>query len=512
MNNAEPLTPNCTRRSAEGKMKSTYLFTLFAALALTLTACSGGATPNATQAAALTATNAPATAAPTEPPPIPEPSPTPAAAPPEPISVYTLAARLDYAASFLSVEEQLTYVNHSGAALDELLLIVEPNRYFGGFTLKEITWDSGEAITDYALDGVRLTIQLPEALPDGESLSLSLAFDSSLPGQDAPYGRAERQTNVSDWYPYAPPYVPGEGWLVREDAFLGEHLAYDVADFNVSIELTSATSPAGRPLILAASALPSEEGPVYRYHLGAARNFVWTVSDQYLVQTTTAGDLTVTAYSFPGHQAADAAALETAAEALGLFDRIFSPYPHACLTVVESDFLDGMEFSGLIYLSHAFYDFYTGTPENNLVIIAAHEAAHQWWYGLVGNDQAMEPWLDEALATYSEVLYYEQAHPDLVDWWWQNRVYFHEPQGWVDSTIYEPAGFYPYRDAVYLQGALFIDALRQRMGEEAFTDFLHDYLNRYSYRQATGDDFFAVLGEHYSGDISDLTTQYFTHR
>ena len=31
-----------------------------------------------------------------------------------------------------------------------------------------------------------------------------------------------------------------------------------------------------------------------------------------------------------------------------------------------------------------------------------HELAHEWWYALIGDDQARDPWLDEAFASYSE--------------------------------------------------------------------------------------------------------------
>ncbi len=31
-----------------------------------------------------------------------------------------------------------------------------------------------------------------------------------------------------------------------------------------------------------------------------------------------------------------------------------------------------------------------------------HEVAHQWFYGLVGDDQGRDPWLDEGLASYAE--------------------------------------------------------------------------------------------------------------
>jgi aminopeptidase N len=35
----------------------------------------------------------------------------------------------------------------------------------------------------------------------------------------------------------------------------------------------------------------------------------------------------------------------------------------------------------------------------------AHEVGHQWFYSLVGNDQARDPWLDEGLATWAQARY-----------------------------------------------------------------------------------------------------------
>jgi hypothetical protein len=446
----------------------------------------------------------------------PSETPTPSVPqPPQPLSQYTLSATLDYDAHTLTTEEEIAYVNHTGATLSELLLLVEPNRYPGGFTLASVSWKDGEPVAGYALAGVELRVPLREPLPPDGTTTLSLSFTLVVPNQNAPYGYTARQTNLGDWYPYVPPYVSDGGWLVREDAFYGEHLAYDVASFEVEIRLTNPTAASGVPLTIAASSerLPENgEEDLYRYRHSPARNFVWTISDQYKVNEAKAGDFTVKSYTFPSHPLADGPALEETVKALTLFDELYAPYPHATLSVVEADFLDGMEFDGLIFLSHAFYDFYTGDQKSNLTIIAAHEVAHQWWYGLVGNDQAMEPWLDEALATFSELYFYENVYPDLAAWYWENRVTVHAPQGWIDSKIYDVGGFYPYRDAVYLRGAMFLRDLRDLMGAEAFLDFLHDYLQQYSYRQVTADDFFALLSEHTQADLSGLLGTYFENR
>ena len=425
---------------------------------------------------------------------------------------YQLKASLDYDAHKVSVEQEIDYTNNAGIPLTDLALVIDANRFPGALNLNTLTWQDGQAIADYRLDGIQLTIPLLSPLPEGERISFSLAYQLTLPNQNEPFGYTERQTNLGDWYAFIPPYQVDEGWMVREPAYLGEHLVYDIADFDVEIQLASPTSAEGRSLVIAASAPAEERGGIYHYNLARARSFAWSVSDQYQVLKTSVGDVEILSYSFPFHATADEPALKATADALAVYNRLYGPYAHKSLSVVEADFLNGMEFEGLFFLSHAFYDYFTGTPENNLIIIAAHETAHQWFYGWVGNDQALEPWLDEALSTYSESLFYESVYPDELDWWWQNRIYFHNPEGWVDTTIYQAAGFYPYRDAVYLRGTLFLKEIEDLIGRETFMSFLVDYLNVYRYKIASSDDFFALLKTHTSQDFSQILDLYFESR
>ena len=139
---------------------------------------------------------------------------------------------------------------------------------------------------------------------------------------------------------------------------------------------------------------------------------------------------------------------------------------------------------------------------------------------LVGNDQALEPWLDEAVCTYMEHVFYENVYADyetvsgesIVDWWWYYRVNFYDPTGWVDGSIYDFNLFRPYRDAIYLNGAKFFEDLRTLIGDEAFFAFLKDYANREADQIATADDFFVILRDHTSEDLSGLFAIYFKER
>jgi hypothetical protein len=498
-------------------MNRSLQYALLSSLVLGLIACAPGqlvesALPPATQAAQVTPDLATQDSLPATPS-ASATTPSVLSVPSVPSSQYTISASLDYDTHFLTVDEQITYFNNSSENIPDLVLLIESNRYPGAFNLQAISWKSGAAISNYSLAGPVLRIPLDSALPPGGRLDLTLSFDSNLPAQEGPYGYTERQTNLGDWYPFIPPYKPGEGWLNRERSGQGEHLVYESVDFLVNFSLANPLAASGQPLIIAASALPEAAGEFQQYNLEAARAFALSVSPHFLVQETLVGEVTVRSYTFPFHAAADEPALQETGKALAAFSELFGPYPHQSLSVVEADFLNGMEYDGLIFLSHAFYEYYTGDQKSNLTIIAAHEVAHQWWYGLVGNDQANEPWLDEALSTYSELLFYEQVYPQLASWWRENRIDFHEPQGWVDSTIYDfgPQDFYPYRDAVYLRGALFLADLRQIIGDEAFLAFLRDYLQQYTHRQSNGEGFFSLLARHTTADLSELTASYFAN-
>jgi hypothetical protein len=435
---------------------------------------------------------------------------------------YQLTAELNYAGHHLSVEEEIHYPNLSGETLPDLLLMVEPAFYPGVFNLKNLALTSGgngaaQPISNYQWDGAQIRIPLDEPLLPGESALLQIAYELFLPppptAQDSrpvPFGYTPLQTNLVDWYPFIPPFVPGQGWLAHPAGYFGEHTAYASSDFEVNVRLLDDRDD----LVIAASAPERLDDGWHRYRLDSARNFAFSVSDQYRVTTRTVGSVTVIGYAFPYHDQAGEMALQTTAQALELYSDLFGPYPHASLSVVEADFLDGMEFDGLYFLSKGFYNLYPSQSLDYLITIAAHETAHQWWYGLVGNDQAMEPWLDEALCTYSERIFYENVDPAELEHWWTYRINMNNPQGPIDRSIYDFGGYLQpyltYRDSIYLEGALFMEDLRKLVGEDAFFAFLRDYVETNKYDLSSTEKFFTILKTHTSQDLTPLKEKYFS--
>jgi hypothetical protein len=85
--------------------------------------------------------------------------------------------------------------------------------------------------------------------------------------------------------------------------------------------------------------------------------------------------------------------LRRAIASLERYSTLYVPYPWPTYTVAAMADLNGLT-GGLEYPTLVYQP---ATSEN-----VAHETAHQWFYSLVGNDQARDPWLDEGLATWAE--------------------------------------------------------------------------------------------------------------
>ena len=401
--------------------------------------------------------------------------------------------------------QTITYVNQTGVTHIELPLLIEPARSNDTFQLRRLLDNEATALP-YVWENEYLIVTLPLPLLPHDHVVLHLAYEVRLLAQEGPLGYTPLQTNLGDWYPMVPPYLPERGWIINPPGRVGEHLAYARADYEVYLRLLAGEPP---PVIAASGYEGAEADGWQRYRLDNARNFAWSVG-YYQTITATVNGVTVTSYAFADHAREAKAAFDATLQAVTLFSDLFGPYPHRSLVFVEADFRDGMEFDGFYFLDRGLYKRYNDSPREYLIPIAVHETAHQWWQGIVGNDQAQEPWLDEALSTYSELLFYERHHPDLVDWWWHFRVNRFDTTGPVDSSIYAFDRFRPYVNTVYLRGALLLHDMRQAAGDELFFAFLRAYTAvGFETEQVTAATFWCLWDEVTQVDSRPFLQRYF---
>ena len=416
---------------------------------------------------------------------------------------YDLDVQFDYGGHSLLVDETIYYANNSSDALGEINLVIDAQRQ-ADFELLGLKSESGPEVKGTQLaDGI-LTVSLASPLTPGTQMELNIEYTLQLQQKLDVLAWSQSQTNFIDWYPYVAPYVSGD-WLICAPALVGEHGVFESSDFSVHIQVNNAPTS----LQLAAAAPASKDGATWNYTLNAARRFVWSASGRYQVLQTKQADIPIRIYFFEEQRDAAEASLEIAKQAVEIYSNLFGPYPYPSLSIVEGLFFDGMESDGLFFLPQDYFTEYSYNRKNYLTALTAHEIAHNWWFGQVGNDQATEPWLDEAPSIYSELLYYESAYPNLVDWWWDYRINRFEPTGWINSTVYDFTEFAPYVHAVYMRGAQFLQEARDAMGDQAFFDFLREYSQQGTGRIMTRPDFMGLLQAHSSVDLQGIVSNYF---
>ncbi len=416
-------------------------------------------------------------------------------------TIYYLTALINYDDHTLLVEEEIVYQNRTGEELFEIPLIY-PEVETTKIEILKLSTEDNPITGANEKNGV-FVLTLQDSITNLQLLVIKIQYTIGIPKLRGPLGYTDNQINLNDWYFSIPVYNENSGWMTNERSGMGEYRVYEKSDFHITLTMESS-----QDLQIAAPAEGIKNGNTYEYHYLNVRDFSFSMSSNYQVFFKDFGSFSIECYSFSKSFKAAEAVIENSGKALIFYGNLFGEkYPHERLVIVEADFPDGLERDGLYYLSQDYFSTYDGTSRNYLIMLSAHETAHQWWYGMVGNDQAIDPWLDEALCTYSEVMLYEYLYPDDAAWWWANRVYAYQPEGLVDSTIYDHGTTRGYINAVYLRGAIFLHEIRQLEGDEAFLQAIQRYFLVNIDSIASTESFFIQFP-----DLSDstITGEYFS--
>jgi aminopeptidase N len=119
--------------------------------------------------------------------------------------------------------------------------------------------------------------------------------------------------------------------------------------------------------------------------------------------------------------------------------------------------------------------------------VLVHEVAHMWFYGMVGNSQFRDPWLDEAFATWAEAVVDEQSAVG-----YQAAL---EMPGEVGGSMADFPDDGTYFDVVYGKGGAALLAARESAGREAFDAAIRCYANANAWSIATPEDLAVVLAD-----------------
>ncbi len=178
--------------------------------------------------------------------------------------------------------------------------------------------------------------------------------------------------------------------------------------------------------------------------------------------------------------------------------------------VPVKDFLyAGMENTGTTIFSDAFVIDETAYVDRNYISVNAHELAHQWFGDLVTATKGTHHWLQEGFATYYALL----AEKEIF-----GKEYFlyklyesAEQLTELSKTPKATSLLDPKASSLtfYRRGAWAIHALRDLIGDTSFKITIHNFLEKYKFKNASTTDFFNVAEEVTSKDLTAFKQLWF---
>jgi hypothetical protein len=376
-----------------------------------------------------------------------------------------------------------------------------------------------------ALDRTVMAAALDLSVEPNATIELELEWTAKVPRPFARTGFVEDYYFVAQWFPKLG-VLEDEGWNTHQFHAATEFYAdFGVYDVRITVPTPFIVGATGRQT---ARTDNGDGSTTYRFHSEDVHDFAWTASPDFIEMTRTFTHPTLAPVEMrllmqpERRQQADRYFSSTAAT-LKHFGEWFGAYPYGHVTMVDPAFQsqsDGMEYPTLFtgrgrWLAPAT----TQMPE----MTVAHEAGHQWWYGMVANNEFEHAWMDEGLTTYATARVLDEAlDPNrwelrffggLVPWALSDvpftRLDNDRMAGYRDNTEADtPATpthrYWPGTAAFisYNKTALWLHTLERHLGWPTMQRILATYFDRWKFRHPRPDDFFQVAHEVSGQDLT----------
>ncbi|OZV13927.1 agmatine deiminase [Tissierella sp. P1] len=450
------------------------------------------------------------------------------------INEYRINVDLDTESMTYEGKQTVSYVNNTGIDLEDIYFHLYPNAFKSLadapilFNMEEkmssLSYESGDMDIEKVIQNGKelewsiggdkdtiLHIKLDKSLEKGKSTELYLEYKVKLPTTKDRFGYHDKGINFGNWYPILCVYDES-GWNLDPYYKVGDPFYSEVSNYKVSI-----TTP--KDIIVASSGnIVSEnrkgDKKIYEIEGPLIRDFAWAASKDFIIKEKKVEDTIIKVYSITNDSNLINESLKIGENSIKTFNKIFGKYPYGVYTIVNTEFPSGMEYPGIVFISN---DYFHKHLISILEKVIVHETAHQWWYGIVGNNQVKEPWLDEGLTTYSEVIYINEVHGKKkakeyydqdIKLGYEYAVQYLGENEVVNKPLSEFIGWDDYGLLVYTRAAMFVDRIKEDFGEETLYKILNKYYEEYKFKNARTEDFIKICEEVTNTSFNGLVKEY----
>jgi hypothetical protein len=358
-------------------------------------------------------------------------------------ATYEVTANFSWATRKVSVQTTAHVMNPTGSSVSKIALnlgvLRTGNANVGVVTVR------GSSVSETISDQTVL-VPVSPPLGAGASADIVVNYNATLSAKAGGYKwQFVRKGGVMTAYRWIP-------WLSRTAKFgnVGGGEQY-VTPSSTSVQVAITTD---QPLVIASSGERiNVNGLTQTFVAHNVRDFNFSAAPDYQTATRVTRGTTI---KFFYRTLPPSTVLDKAVASFNHLSDNVGAYPEDFLNIAEVGPWYGMESPNLNWIPRD-----AGGLLNYMV---AHEVAHEWFYSTVGNDQALDPFADEAVAEF--------LGRDIAGTWTSSKC----PGARLDRSIYTTPGDC-YVAVVYYQGYKYLQAYRNTVGAADFWQGLSNYYN-----------------------------------
>ena len=495
---------------------------------------------------------------------------------------YTIQVSLDDKNLILHAYEEFEYVNNSPDELSFIYIHLWPNAYADNKSaMAKQHYRDGNKIMedlpeidkgfidslDFKVNGNKVEflynlshkdigkLMLKSPLKPGEKITVSTPFRVKIPsGKISRLGHVGESFQITQWYP-KPAVYDKEGWhqmpYLTQGEFYSEFGSFDVSitlpenyvvgatgDLQTQSEIQFLNKKAEETQVKIDSGKfernkfkdfrfpeSSSKMKTIRYTQTRVHDFGWFADKRYEVlkgevelpyskrKVTTWAMFTQTQANLWINS------IEYLNDATFWYSKWNGDYPYNQVTAVDGTISagGGMEYPNVTVIG-------SSGSAIGLETVIVHEVGHNWFYGILGSNERVHPWMDEGINTANEIRYMETKYP--------NNAHFSDNFGGVANTIHlggishhcgndmtyqvtagngkdQPIELHSneytplnYGAIVYAKTGLSFSYLRDYLGEKLYDKCMSNYFENWKFKHPQPADIKAVFEKGTGKDLS----------
>lgn len=357
---------------------------------------------------------------------------------------------------------------------------------------------------------------LPEKLATGQTTKIVTGFRVQLPAYFSRSGYKDGAFYATQWFP-KPAVYDKQGWHSMPYLDQGEFYS-EFGSYEVSIT-------ANEKFIIAATGnLSSTETNLnntktYTYKQNNVHDFAWFADKEFKIITDTiqlpSHIVKAAVYHF-GKDSLWKKSMAMLKDAVRTKSQWVGEYPYDEIKVVESRKPDdGMEYPTIVLVDN-------NGDELNLDYLINHEVGHNWFYGILANNERRYPWMDEGFNTFYDFRYSLLKYNNAISVFAKpSKSFFTKklPAEETDillqtlaairrdqpiSTTSEKFCEINYNQIAYTKTGHWLQLLEKEIGTEQFDKVMQEYYNNYKFKHPQPGDFKAVAERVSGKDLSNI--------